>query len=115
MGIVYYSTKFKKTKKQRDKEKDAWKAYCEKYNLKESKDQSRVKSTGILTPVVTGVYRRETRHIPSLGNGIGNAAKNDVKQYTGDKMLGVAAMHKSNLVPIFSDEQAKDAATMRRN
>lgn len=115
MGIVYFSTKSKKTKKQRAKDKDAWKAYCEKYGLKESKDQSSVRSTAILTPVVNTIYRRETKHIPSRGDGIGSAVKQNVMQYTGDKMLGVAAMHKSNLVPIFSDEQAKETATMRRN
>lgn len=36
------------------------------------------------------------------------------KAYTGDAVLGVAAMHKSNLVPVFSEEEAKDVARMRR-
>lgn len=38
--------------------------------------------------------------------------------YSGERQLiGVAAMHKSNLVPIFADkkEDAKDIAQMRRN
>lgn len=34
--------------------------------------------------------------------------------YTGTKMIGVGAMHKSNLVPVFSAEEAEDMAKMRR-
>ena len=43
------------------------------------------------------------------------ALKSTPNKYTGDKLLGIAAMHKSNLVPIFNAEQAVDTATMRRN
>ena len=38
-------------------------------------------------------------------------------QYTGErKLLGIAAMHKSNLVPVFEEDKnyAKDLARMRR-
>lgn len=43
-------------------------------------------------------------------------AKKEPMQYTGErKLLGIATMHKSNLQPIWSKEQAKDAATMRRS
>jgi hypothetical protein len=34
--------------------------------------------------------------------------------YTGTKMIGIGTMHKSNMVPIFSDEEAKDISKMRR-
>ena len=37
--------------------------------------------------------------------------------YSGERqLLGIATMHKSNLVPIFADkkEDAKDVASMRR-
>ena len=51
-----------------------------------------------------------------LTNGIaGNGAKRDAKVYTGDYIIGIATMHKSNLQPVTSKEQAVDAATMRRN
>jgi hypothetical protein len=36
------------------------------------------------------------------------------KVYTGNKMIGIGTLHKSNAVPIFSDEDAKDQASMRR-
>lgn len=44
-----------------------------------------------------------------------HAAKQDTKKYTGTACIGIAAMHKSNLVPIFNADAAVDAATMRRN
>lgn len=44
----------------------------------------------------------------------GSTAKKKVPQYTGTKMLGVATMHKSNQVPVFSTEEADDIAHMRR-
>ena len=40
--------------------------------------------------------------------------KKETQKYTGDKVLGIATMHKSNAVPVFSDEQAVDVAKMRR-
>lgn len=43
------------------------------------------------------------------------ALKPTPNKYTGEKILGIAAMHKSNLVPVFSADQAVDTATMRRN
>ena len=36
------------------------------------------------------------------------------KVYTGDKLLGIATMHKSNMVPVFKAEDAADIASMRR-
>jgi hypothetical protein len=35
-------------------------------------------------------------------------------QYTGDKMLGIGTLHKSNAVPVFSNHEAKEMARMRR-
>lgn len=34
------------------------------------------------------------------------------KIYTGDKMVGIATMHKSNAIPIFSNEEAIEVAQM---
>lgn len=58
---------------------------------------------------------RETQKIPSLGMWVKGAVNvKQTQQYTGDKILGIGTMHKSNAVPIFSDQQAKDISTMRR-
>jgi len=44
----------------------------------------------------------------------GSTAKVTAKQYTGTEMLGVATMHKSNAVPVFNTESARDISNMRR-
>lgn len=62
----------------------------------------------------TPVGRTNTNHIPSKDTGVGVAAAAPAKVYTGTKMLGIGTMHKSNSVPIFSDEEAVQIATMRR-
>jgi hypothetical protein len=58
--------------------------------------------------------RNTTAHIPSRDSGGGNATLPPPKVYTGTKVLGIATMHKSNAVPVFSDEQAVDISKMRR-
>ena len=57
--------------------------------------------------------RNTTAHIKSVDTG-GNATLKPVKQYTGTKIVGIATMHKSNAVPVFSNEEAHDIAKMRR-
>ena len=44
----------------------------------------------------------------------GSTALKAPQQYTGTAMLGVATMHKSNSVPVFSSDDAKDITRMRR-
>ena len=57
--------------------------------------------------------RNTTAHIKSVDTG-GNATLKPAKVYTGTKVKGIATMHKSNAVPVFSDEEAVDIARMRR-
>ena len=65
---------------------------------------------------VSQPFRRTTEHIPSLHTtGYSACAKKEDKVYTGDKVVGIGTMHKSNAVPIFNDNEAKDIASMRRN
>lgn len=48
----------------------------------------------------------------------GHGVASERKTYNGERvLLGVATMHKSNMVPVFADkkEDAKDIAQMRRN
>ena len=58
--------------------------------------------------------RGNTRHIPSLNTGGGSTTLAPVKIYTGTKVKGIATMHKSNAVPVFSDEEAIEISSMRR-
>jgi hypothetical protein len=52
--------------------------------------------------------------IKSLDTGIGNAYKKPQIMYTGTKLLGIGLRHKSGYEPVFSQEQARDLAQMRR-
>ncbi len=58
--------------------------------------------------------RETSSHIPSRGNGIGTAALAPTKTYSGDKVMGVTIVHKSCLQPVFNQQEAVDAARMRR-
>jgi hypothetical protein len=57
--------------------------------------------------------RNTTSHIKSVNTG-GNAVLKPSPVYTGTKVKGIATMHKSNAVPVFSDEEAVDISKMRR-
>lgn len=60
-------------------------------------------------------YVRQTRSINSHGAPTGAATKPlQPMKYTGENMLGTATMHKSNGVPVFSQQEIKDINTMRR-
>jgi len=41
-------------------------------------------------------------------------AKKEEMKYTGDEIIGVAQMHKSNAVPIRGKKEAEDISKMRR-
>jgi N-acetylglucosamine-6-phosphate deacetylase len=57
--------------------------------------------------------RNTTSHLKSVNTG-GNALLKPSPVYTGTKVKGIATMHKSNAVPVFSDEEAQDISKMRR-
>jgi len=51
----------------------------------------------------------------SAGFGNGPTSKPAEKVYSGErKLLGIATMHKSNMVPVFAKSDAEDIARMRR-
>lgn len=88
----------------------SWNNLKDKYKTT-LKTASKIKSMSTVTN-----YRRETPKIPSLNNGVdmSPAFKNQQKVYTGTKIIGIGTMHKSNAVPIFSDSEAQEIASMRR-
>ena len=57
---------------------------------------------------------RETPHYASLDTGLGLTSKPNPNIYTGTKVKGIATMHKSNAVPVFTDEEAVSISSMRR-
>ena len=80
----------------------------------EEKRRSRAMKAEPLVYKLTGATDRAgTAHIPSRNTG-GNATLAPAKVYTGTKVKGIATMHKSNAVPVFSDEEAVEISRMRR-
>lgn len=68
----------------------------------------------VKSPLEATSYRRPSPVVPSgIGIGVSNT-KRDEKVYTGDRLMGIATMHKSNMVPVFKREDAEDIAKMRR-
>ena len=71
------------------------------------------------------IWQRPEKEAPSLNSSHSFApcTKKESLQYTGERRLvGIATMHKSNMVPVFADDddktgskQATEIATMRRN
>jgi len=93
----------------------SWKELQKKWEVDaEDKRRKRAMKAEPLVYKLTGVTDRAgTAHIPSRNTG-GNATLAAPKVYTGTKVKGIATMHKSNAVPVFSDEEAKDISKMRR-
>lgn len=58
--------------------------------------------------------RSGTKHIPSATDTAHIGTKKESLTYTGNKVLGITIVHKSCLQPVFSEEEAKDVASMRR-
>lgn len=107
-------TKFRnaeEARRARDLEKD-WVDLQKKW---ESTKKIATPKTETLSYKLTAPAGRETSaHIPSRGNGIGTAALAPTKTYSGDKVMGVTIVHKSCLQPVFNQQEAVDAARMRR-
>jgi hypothetical protein len=98
---------------------ESWKELLKRQGLElEEKKRKRAMSAGNLSSTGYSLSipegRNTTAHIPSRDSGGGNATLPPPKVYTGTKVLGIATMHKSNAVPVFSDEQAVDISKMRR-
>jgi hypothetical protein len=59
--------------------------------------------------------QKKEEKYPSVEPTTCNTGKAPPKVYTGTYVIGIATMHKSNAVPVTSQEQAIDLANMRRN
>jgi hypothetical protein len=61
------------------------------------------------------VGRATSAHIPSRDTGHSGAVSSQARpEYTGDAMIGIGQLHKSNGIPIFRKQDAEDLARMRR-
>ena len=96
---------------------ESWKELQKRWAV-EAEDKKR--RSGLAAAPLKGSYsltipegRNTTAHIKSVDTG-GNALLKPSPVYTGTKVKGIATMHKSNAVPVFSDEEAIDISRMRR-
>lgn len=103
-------------KKSREQE-ESWKELQKRWGV-EAEEKKRQR--GLSAPSLSSSYslkipegRNTTAHIKSVDTG-GNAVLKPSPVYTGTMVKGIATMHKSNAVPVFSDEQAVDISKMRR-
>ena len=92
-----------------------WKELQKKWAVEaDDKKRKRAMSAETLSYNLSAGITLSTKHIPSRGDGMGNATMAPPKVYTGTKVKGIATMHKSNAVPVFSDEEAVEISKMRR-
>lgn len=80
----------------------------------DAKKRSRAMKAPPLTVTVKVPAGRETPYIESRDTGWVACTTAPNQEYTGTKVKGIGTMHKSNAVPIFSDEEAVDISKMRR-
>jgi len=110
---VYFSTN--RTKKRKAKSKTRAQIAAE---LDHAKFRVRMGLTKSKTQVADLPEFREviSEHVPmSHSIPCGLAAKPKPNVYSGErKLLGIATMHKSCLVPVFNESDAVDIAKMRR-
>ena len=112
--IKFASAEAKRKSEQLDKD---WKELQKRWGVElEEKKRKRAMSAEPLSgnySLTVPVGRNTTAHIKSVDTG-GNATLKAPNVYTGTKVKGIATMHKSNAVPVFSDEEAIDISKMRR-
>ena len=93
----------------------SWRELQKKWEVdaEEKKRMRAMKAEPLVYKLSAPAGRSTTHHIPSVNTG-GNATLAAPKVYTGTKVKGIATMHKSNAVPVFSDEEAVEISRMRR-
>ena len=113
--VKFASAEAKRKSEQLDKE---WKELLKRQGIEQ--DERKRQRAMIASPLSKSYSlaippgRNTTAHIKSRGDYTGNATLPAPKVYTGTKVKGIATMHKSNAVPVFSDEEAIDISKMRR-
>lgn len=114
--IIHPHIPKKKKQKPNAKQRElqsSWQEILKKYETK-TKVLSKKVATRPNSPTVIIPASRITNTIPSLDSGYGIAVKAPTKVYTGDNMLGISTLHKSNAVPVFRQEDAEAISKMRR-
>ena len=92
-----------------------WKALQKKWGVEaEEKKRKRALTSATWKPDAQSYRGSDQPKIASVDTGWIPCTKGTDKVYTGDKIKGIGTMHKSNAVPVFSDQEAIDISSMRR-
>lgn len=109
-GKVKY--KSAEAKRQAEELARSWESLKDKYKTAPAKKKPVMKST---KQVITNTPTVEDSRPKSLNSWItGPVSSKPNQQYTGDRVKGITVMHKSCLQPVFTNQEAIDAAHMRR-
>lgn len=93
----------------------SWNELKKKHGVVESKSTRKNVSSPTTTTTAIPMQRVVETKPKSLNSWItGPVSSKTSMQYTGDRLLGIGTLHKSNAVPVFSSEEATDIARMRR-
>lgn len=92
-----------------------WKELQKRWKIDaEDRKQKRGLTKEIWKPEPTTFRGSDQPRIASLPFTGGSCTLPEQKVYTGNNILGIATLHKSNAVPVFSKQEALDIAKMRR-
>ena len=119
MPVYFTNTSYKKRKKQkfttaaaaqRSREnQESWKNILLSHGVKKVS-----KNTQSLQRKPVSYRGSELPRIPSVKHTWEPCTKPADKVYTGDAIVGISTMHKSNAVPVFNKQAAIDISKMRR-
>jgi len=94
--------------------REDWEALKRANNITTERKTRAKDVKGILTVSFKAPPGREAPKIVSQDTGWVPCTTAANQTYTGTKVKGIGTMHKSNAVPIFSDDEAVEISTMRR-
>lgn len=95
------------------KAKQEHEAWLRKRGLHSEQIAAKKKANPVRSNPVSN-YSLTTRHTIKTSDKVGNGFAKPANVYTGDNLLGIGQMHKSNAIPIFRKEDAIAIAQMRR-
>lgn len=92
-----------------------WKELQKKWGIEaEDKKRKRAMNAEPLKYDISTTSDRSNAHIKSLNSGAAVAVLIPSKVYTGNNILGISQMAKSNAVPVFNSDHIIEIARMRR-
>ena len=101
-------------KRKHDILRESWEAIKQANNITSERVTRAKDMKSTLTVSFKTPPGREAPKIVSQDTGWVACTTAANQEYTGTKVKGIGTMHKSNAVPIFSDEEAVEISTMRR-